>query len=231
MAYSDFTLQEVVQRFQLVLEEQHNLFAAVPDSIPGDFLCAILDENVPLALALSTEKARSELMIAPVLVEVRKRARRQISLFSGAGFPIDAAQGLTGVCDFLIAQSREQFFIHAPVIVIVEAKNENFKAGMGQCSATMMAAQCFNAQAGTGLTTLYGAVTTGNVWKFLKLEGNTVLSICQSITSSVLAKSSGYCSRWWGITQVSWHRLFDIAAPPSQITFNSAAGLTSFLDA
>ena len=174
MAYSDFTLQEVVQRFQLVLEEQHNLFAAVPEIIPGDFLCAILDENVPLALALSTEKARSELMIAPVLVEVRKLARRQISLFSGADFPVDATQGLTGVCDFLIAQSREQFFIHAPVVVIVEAKNENFKAGMGQCSATMMAAQCFNAQAGTELTTLYGAVTTGNVWKFLKLEGNTL---------------------------------------------------------
>jgi hypothetical protein len=77
MAYSDFTLQEVVQRFQLVLEEQHNLFAAVPDIIPGDFLCAILDENVPLALALSTEKARSELMIAPVLVEVPRHVDTQ----------------------------------------------------------------------------------------------------------------------------------------------------------
>jgi len=174
MAYSDFTLQEVVQRFQLVLEEQHNLFAAVPEIIPGDFLCTILDENVPLALALSTEKARSELMITPLLVEVRKLARRQISLFSGADFPVDATQGPTGVCDFLIAQSREQFFIHAPVVVIVEAKNENFKAGMSQCSSTMMAAQCFNAQAGTGLTTLYGAVTTGNIWKFLQLEGNTL---------------------------------------------------------
>jgi hypothetical protein len=149
MVYSDFTLQEAVQRFQLVLEEQHNLFAAVPEVVPGDFLCAILEENVPLALALSTEKARSELMIALVLVEVRKLTRRQISLFSGADFPVDATQGLMGVCDFLIAQSREQFFIHAPVVVIVEAKNENFKAGMGQCNATMMAAQCFNARAGT----------------------------------------------------------------------------------
>jgi hypothetical protein len=174
MAYSDFTLQEVVQRFQLVLEEQHNLFAAVPEVGPGDFLCAILDENVPLALALSTEKARSELMIAPVLVEVRKLTRRQISLFSGADFPVDATQGLTGVCDFLMARSREQFFIHAPVVVIVEAKNENFKAGMGQCSATMMAAQCFNTREGTSLTTIYGAITTGNVWKFLKLEGSTL---------------------------------------------------------
>ena len=174
MAYSGFTLQEVAQRFQLVIEEQHNLFAAVPEVIPGDFLCAILDENVPLALALSTEKARSELMIAPVLVEVRKLARRHISLFSGADFPVDATQGLTGVCDFLLSQSREQLFIRAPVVVIVEAKNENFKAGMGQCSATMMAAQCFNTQEGTGLTTMYGAITTGNVWKFLKLEEHTL---------------------------------------------------------
>src|SRR2546428_4705845 len=136
MAYSEFTLQEVAQRFQLVIEEQHNLFAAVPEIEPGDFLRAILDENVPLALALSTEKARSELIIAPVLVEVRKLAQRQISLFSGVDFPVDATQGLTGVCDFLIAQSREQLFIRAPVVVIVEAKNENFKVGLGQCSAT-----------------------------------------------------------------------------------------------
>jgi hypothetical protein len=107
-------------------------------------------------------------------IEVRKRAPRQISLFSGADFPVDATQGLTGVYDFLIAQSRKQFFIHAPVVVIVEAKNKNFKAGMGQCSATMMAAQGFKARAGTGLTTIYGAVTTGNVWKFLQLEAHTL---------------------------------------------------------
>lgn len=174
MAYSDFSLQEVAQRFQLVIEEYDNLFAAIPEIVPGDFLHALLDENVPLALALSTEKARSELIIAPVLVEVRKLAQRQISLFSGVDFSVDTAQGLTGVCDFLIAQSREQFFVRAPVVVIVEAKNENFKVGMGQCSATMVAAQYFNAREGTGLTTMYGAVTTGNVWKFLQLEGNTL---------------------------------------------------------
>jgi len=174
MAYSDFTLQEVVQRFQLVIEEGNNLFATVPEIIPGDFLRALLDENVPLALALSTEKARSELIIAPVLVEVRKLAQRQISLFSGVDFPVDAPQGLSGVCDFLIAQSREQFFVRAPVVMIVEAKNENFKVGLGQCSAMMIAAQHFNAREGTGLTTMYGAVTTGNVWKFLQLTGSTL---------------------------------------------------------
>jgi len=44
----------------------------------------------------------------------------------------------------------------------------------GQCSATLMAVQCFNAREGAGLTTLYGAVTTGNIWKFLQLEENTL---------------------------------------------------------
>jgi hypothetical protein len=42
MAYSDFTLQEVVQRLQLVIEEQHNLFGAVPEVVPGDFLYTLL---------------------------------------------------------------------------------------------------------------------------------------------------------------------------------------------
>jgi hypothetical protein len=174
MAYGDFTLQEVVQRFQLIIEEHTNLFAAVPEIVPGEFLRIFLEENVPLALALSTEKARSELIIAPVLVEVRKLAQRQISLFSGVDFPVDATQGLSGTCDFLIAQSREQFFVRAPVVMIVEAKNENFKVGLGQCSAMMIAAQLSNAREGTGLTTMYGAVTTGNVWKFLQPEGNTL---------------------------------------------------------
>lgn len=97
-----------------------------------------------------------------------------VNLFSGVDFPVDATQGLDGVCDFLLAQSPELFFISAPVVAIVEAKNENMKAGLGQCTATMVAAQLFNAREGTGLTTIYGAVTTGNVWKFLTLEGNTL---------------------------------------------------------
>ena len=45
MVYSDFTLQEAVQRLQLVPEEQHNLFAAVPEVVPGDFLCASIGKS------------------------------------------------------------------------------------------------------------------------------------------------------------------------------------------
>jgi hypothetical protein len=55
--------------------------------------------------------------------------------------------------------------------MIVEAKNENIKGGLGQCVAEMIAAQLFNEREGNAIDTIYGAVTTGEIWKFLKLVG------------------------------------------------------------
>ena len=72
MAYSDFTLKEVKQRFGLTTAEETDLFVAVPEIEISALLQAILREYTPLALAINTEKARSELLIAPVFVEVRR---------------------------------------------------------------------------------------------------------------------------------------------------------------
>ena len=98
----------------------------------------------------------------------------QISLFSGVELNVEPQRGLNGVCDFIITRSPEQFFIRAPAIVIVEAKNENIKGGLGQCIAAMLAARLFNAQEDQPISTVYGAVTSGSVWKFLQLVDNTV---------------------------------------------------------
>jgi hypothetical protein len=174
MAYSDFTFREAVKRFQLTVIEQEDLFAPVTELVVSAFLQATLAENIPLALAIQTKKARSELIIAPILVEVRRILDRRISLFSGVDFTVDPSQGLNGVCDYLISQSKEQFYIQAPVITIIEAKNENIKAGIGQCTATLVASQRFNAREGNHLPAVYGAVTTGNMWRFLKLQEQTL---------------------------------------------------------
>jgi uncharacterized membrane protein len=174
MAYSDFTLPKVVKEFQLVLNERSDLFAQVAEVTLSDYLSMTLKENVPLALAINTEKARSELIIAVVLVELRKILNYQISLFSGVEFNVDAQRGLNGVCDFIITHSPEQFFISAPVIVVVEAKNENITGGLGQCIAAMLAARLFNAQEDQTIATVYGAVTSGSVWKFLQLVDSIV---------------------------------------------------------
>jgi len=174
MSYSDFTLQTVVKELQLVLNERTNLFVQVPEGTISDHLATTLKENVPLALAINTEKARSELIIAVLLVELRKMLNYRISLFSGVEFNVDPQRGLNGVCDFIITRSSEQFFIRAPAIVIVEAKNENIKGGLGQCIAAMLAARLFNVQEGQPIARLYGAVTTGSVWKFLQLVDSTL---------------------------------------------------------
>ena len=170
MAYSDFTFREAVKRFELTVIEQEDLFAPVAEHVVSAFLQTTLAENIPLALAIQTEKARSELIIAPILVEVRRILNHRISLFSGIDFTVDPSQGLNGVCDYLISQSKEQFYVQAPVITIIEAKNENIKAGIGQCTATLVASQRFNAREGNHLSAVYGAVTTGNMWRFLKLQ-------------------------------------------------------------
>ncbi len=138
------------------------------------FLKEALAENVPLALAIGTKKARSELIIVNVLIEIRKKLKHQISLFSGVKFDVDAERNLTGFCDFMITASPEQLFIDAPVIALVEAKNENIMAGLGQCIAEMVAAQQFNLQESNVTPVIYGIVTSGTVWKFLKLEQSQV---------------------------------------------------------
>lgn len=174
MAYSDFTLHQLKQTFNLIFQEQTDLFASVSALPVGDLLATVLHEQVPLALAIHTEKARSELILVPILVEVRRRMQYQISLFSGIDFSVAPQQGLNGVCDYILSAAPEQLFVTAPVVMIVEAKNDNIKAGLALCIAEMLAAQLFNHQESTGLVTIYGVVTTGSIWKFLQLHETTV---------------------------------------------------------
>jgi hypothetical protein len=111
-----------------------------------------------------------------LLVDLRRQLQEQISLFSGIDFTVDATKGLNGACDFIITHSPEILIVTAPVITVVEAKKENINAGFGQCAAEMVAAQIFNEKAANDIKVIYGAVTTGSIWQFLKLE-QQILSI------------------------------------------------------
>ncbi|CAD5984776.1 hypothetical protein NO976_04457 (plasmid) [Planktothrix agardhii] len=175
MSYSNFTLRQVEKDFHLQIEEKIDLFAHVEAIAPSDDLKRILAENIPLALAINTEKARSEFLIAPTLLELRRRSPIPISLFSGTEFSISPEQGLSGYCDYLISLSKQQLMISAPVVAIVEAKNEDIKSGLGQCIAEMIAAQLFNEQEDNDIKTIYGIVTSGEIWKFLQISEQTVV--------------------------------------------------------
>ncbi|MBW4508827.1 MAG: hypothetical protein KME64_20275 [Scytonematopsis contorta HA4267-MV1] len=174
MVYSDFTLPKVQKSFNLTLDETGNLFADVKPVSPSETLKAILSDYIPLATSIGTEKARSEFLIAPVLADVRKLLNNQISLFSGNEFNVDPRKGLQGFCDYIFSMSKEQLFISAPVMFVVEAKKEDINSGFGQCVAAMIAAQLFNQAQGSEKERIYGSVTTGTNWRFLFIEGTTV---------------------------------------------------------
>jgi hypothetical protein len=174
MAYSDFKLIEVIDSFGLVIHESSGLFANVQEQECSDLLSAILKENVDLAVAISSEKARSEMIISPILLEIRRKFNYEISFFSGVDFTVDSQRGLNGFCDFILSLSSEQLLVRSPVIVLVESKNENLRSGLAQCIAEMVAAQLFNERSGNQIKAIYGAVTIGTIWQFLKLEGNIV---------------------------------------------------------
>jgi hypothetical protein len=162
MAYSDFDLKKVKQKLAINLIEQENLFDSIKCFEITAYLKETLAENIPLARAINTEKARSELIIANILVELRKILKHKISLFSGIEFNVDKDKGLNGFCDFIISASTEQLILTSPIVTVVEAKNENIIGGLGQCIAEMVASKIFNKQENdASIKKIYGVVTTG----------------------------------------------------------------------
>ena len=173
MAFQQFSFPQVIQDLSLTLGEKDLFGGIAPAAVRPDFLAQLL-ENANLAGAVNTEKARSEFVIAPVLIELRRSHGGSFGLFSGVELDADASRGLNGVCDFLLTKSPVQHVVTQPIMALVEAKNENLRTGLGQCIASMAAAQLFNQGNAGPVNIVHGAVTTGSLWKFLKLAGNEV---------------------------------------------------------
>jgi len=174
MAFGDFDLKTAVQKFGLSEDRDTDLFAAVEPLQPSEILRAWLDELAPVALGVNSEKARSEFIIAPVLIEAKRRAGTTVNVLPGVTLDVDKQQGLTGFCDYLLARSEEFYYLQGPILAVVEAKKEDIVAGLGQCAAEMVAIRLFNEREGTPLPAVFGCVTSGSVWRFLKLEGTTL---------------------------------------------------------
>jgi hypothetical protein len=172
MSYREFTFDDVKQKLGLRIEEDESLYDKVDDVAPSPALAAWLDQYTPLAIGINTEKARSEMIIAPVLLEVLRYFPKQMGFFSGREFNVDQARGLVGVCDFLLSLSPERYVVTAPLVAVAEAKNLDMLSGFPQCLAEMVAIQEFNQTKGVILPAVHGVVTTGTNWRFLRLTGS-----------------------------------------------------------
>ena len=193
MPYSDFTLPDLQTRLGLTLVEVDDLHAGVPEvQLSALGLQLLIQRNLPLAVAATTEKSKSELLTAPLMGEVREALHRRVSYFSGNEFNIDRVRGLSGACDFLLCRSPVQSVIQSPVTVVVEAKNDSIASGLGQCGAEMFAARIFNERAGNDIPIIHGCVTTGILWRFLTLEGDRLtMDFTQYALPDHLAKVFG----------------------------------------
>jgi hypothetical protein len=173
VSYRDFTLADVETKLGLTVAEAP-LFAdvaAVP--VRPEFQETLSDGTI-LAQGIDSEKARSEFLIAPVLLELRRTLRHRPAVFSGVEFNVDPAKGLNGYCDFLITRSTRQHILTAPVIAVAEGKNDKVSTGLGQCVAGMRAAWLFNVAKGEAVTQVYGVSTTGTQWKILRLRDTSL---------------------------------------------------------
>jgi hypothetical protein len=140
MAYNQFKYPSVLSQLGLTLRES----VLFPDlqSVPAspNFL-ERFDTGVKLAQSIDTEKARSEWIIAPALLEARVTSPVPFGLFSGVELSAGKDARLNGMCDFLLTREPLQTVVRSPFVAVVEAKNDNVRTGLGQCIAEMVAAQ------------------------------------------------------------------------------------------
>ncbi len=171
MPYTEFTLEKLEKRFGI----KNRLTTLLADAKPVAASERLLaDLNEARHFSLRTEKAKSEWIVVPVLREIVRRNQPFLTIYSGENLEADAANGLNGECDFILAKDAETYSISFPIIQIVEAKKQDFDIGIPQCSAQLVGAAVFNRDREVIVPKIYGCVTTGTVWQFLVYEENTI---------------------------------------------------------
>jgi len=174
MAFSDFTFDSLRKTFGLKFDFRTRFVHTIAPATPGAMSAEWLRRHYSLASSIPNERARAELLITPMLLEARDQSAHPISYFPGFEFNVEPSTGLRGYCDYILSASDNQMEIVAPVLMIVEAKLDNLAAASPQCAAAMYAAQLYNAREGIASDYVYGVVSTGIQWGFLRLRGKSV---------------------------------------------------------
>jgi len=171
MAYSDFTLDEIENKFGIIIRFDYLQFD-IDEMEPSDSLKK--DLKIAKDLPVVSEKAKSEWIVVPILRELLERNDNFFTIYSGDNLNADSEQGLKGKCDFILTKNVGTVSINYPIIQIVEAKKNDIELGIAQCAAQIIGAKVYNQKKGTEIKKIYGCVTNGDNWLFMKLEGDTI---------------------------------------------------------
>ena len=188
MSYTDFDIPRVEK--ELGLKVKSRLLSWQIDFIePSKWLNETLERG--LENALISEKSRSEFLVAPILLAVKEVNENRVQVFSGQTLNVDANLGLTGECDFILSKTEPTPILREPIMAVVEAKKNDIELGLGQCIAQMVAARIFNHRQGNDFKEIFGCVTTGETWQFLKLEETFAIVDTERLYISEVGKILG----------------------------------------
>ena len=171
MAFRDFSYPSVLGKLGLTEQQTDLSGAATLFPVRAEF-AALVEEGLAIAvgdLGVCTEKAKSEFIIAPLLIELRRALRRRFSVFSGMELIVHKGRGLNGSCDYILTKGSNQHLRDAPILGILEAKNEDYSS-QGMASASPLCTpRLSKSEVRVARDPVFGAVTTGRTWQFLQL--------------------------------------------------------------
>ncbi len=170
MGYSNYKkIEQVTKKFGL-LARRTDLFENIESVEVSDWLLQSL--RIAEVFPLRNEKAKSERIVSPILLEIAQHFQENVTLFSGEELSVDSEKDLAGECDFFLTLVGQSAYLESPIISLVEAKDEDMDYGIAQCAAQLYGAKLFNEMEGKNFPILYGCATDGLEWKFLRFEHN-----------------------------------------------------------
>ncbi len=171
MAYSDFTLDDLENKFGIKNKLGHIQFDIQPMQ-PSELLER--DLRIAKSQSITSEKAKSEWIVVPILKELLEYNENFFKVYSGDNLNASPEKGLKGECDFILTKNVGTYNINYPIIHIVEAKRGELELGVPQCAAQLLGAHTFNKNKGVDIDKIYGCVTNGDSWLFMKLENDLI---------------------------------------------------------
>lgn len=169
--FSEFTFQQVLETFELESQEQ-DLFATVAPLVLDDWLNKAI--KIAKKKRLRNEKERSECLINPILISLEERNDFSFRIFSGEYITINKEKGLKGEFDFAFVNNPKATELIAPIFTLVEAKQGDITKHWGQIAAQMVGAREENTSRNESIQSIFGCITSGELWRFMKLEDNCI---------------------------------------------------------
>jgi len=187
MAFSDYKSVSQVQKEFGIKYREENFIVAQEAKVSAVFLKEF-EFNRENIYVFTSEASRTELIISPILREVYKGYHDKYSFWIQKSIAYN--ERLNGTPDYIIAARSVlgKTVLELPLVVVVEARKNDFEQGWGQCLAELVTAQKINNKVNVPV---HGIVTDGELWKFGRLVSDTFTGNIEGYTVASLTRLFG----------------------------------------